>query len=106
MLTEASLMVTDHSGIQYDFAYMKKPIVYYHPETLPPQYMAKTMNYEEMGFGPVCKSEDELVNSIISAMQDGCKMNVEYDKRVSDFFTYSDHNNCERIFEALTKKGL
>lgn len=106
MLTEASLMVTDHSGIQYDFAYMKKPIVYYHPETLPPQYMAKTMNYEEMGFGPVCKSEDELVNSIISAMLDGCKMNVEYDRRVSDFFTYSDHNNCERIFEALTKKGL
>ena len=29
LLTESSLMVTDYSGVQFDFAYMKKPIIYY-----------------------------------------------------------------------------
>ena len=39
LLTEASLMVTDYSGIQFDFAYMRKPVVYFHPPKLPPHYV-------------------------------------------------------------------
>ncbi|WP_421590398.1 CDP-glycerol glycerophosphotransferase family protein, partial [Shinella sp. M27] len=32
ILTESSLMITDYSGVQFDFAYMRKPVVYYHPD--------------------------------------------------------------------------
>ncbi|WP_421593588.1 CDP-glycerol glycerophosphotransferase family protein, partial [Shinella sp. M27] len=35
ILTESSLMITDYSGVQFDFAYMRKPVVYYHPDELP-----------------------------------------------------------------------
>ena len=38
ILTESSLMVTDYSGVQFDFAYQRKPLVYYHPDALPPHY--------------------------------------------------------------------
>lgn len=106
MLTEAALMVTDHSGIQYDFAYMKKPILYYHPDSLPPQYMAKTMNYENMGFGPVCKNEANLVEYLIKYMQRNCKMEEVYKSRVKDFFNFEDHNNCQRIYDTLKSNGV
>ena len=28
MLTKASLMVTDYSSLSFDFAYLKKPVIY------------------------------------------------------------------------------
>lgn len=101
ILSQASLMVTDHSGIMYDFAYMRKPIIYYHPDSLPPQYMAKTMNYEQNGFGPVCRNNEQVVDEIIKSMTNKCQISPEYSSRANDFFAFSDHNSCERIFKAV-----
>ena len=99
MLSESSLMVTDHSGIQYDFAFMKKPLVYYHPESLPPQYEAKTMDYETMGFGPVCKNHESVVDEICAHMEDECRLRDEYARRIDDFFAYTDRSNCKRVYD-------
>ena len=104
MLTEAALMVTDHSGIQYDFAYMKKPIIYYHPDELPPQYMAKTMNYSDMGFGPICRTEKEIVSELINYMKNNCEMTQKYVERVDNFFAFSDKQNCARIYKYLCQR--
>ena len=101
LLSRASLMVTDHSGIMYDFSYMRKPIVYYHPEELPAQYTAKTMSYADMGFGPVCISQSELVDNIIYLMQNECRIEVMYKERADKFFAFNDHKNCERIVETV-----
>ena len=51
MLTKAKIMITDYSGVQYDFAYMHKPIVYYHNDDLPPSYDNGAMIYDKIGFG-------------------------------------------------------
>lgn len=97
ILTEASLMVTDYSGVQYDFAYMKKPIIYYHPGTLPPHYDVGAMDYEKNGFGPICKNEKEIVKELCSSMDNQCKIEKEYENRANNFFKYNDYNNCKRI---------
>ena len=104
ILSEASLMITDHSGIQYDFAYMRKPIIYYHPKTLPPQYMAKTMNYKEMGFGPICETESDLVSNIIFYIENQCEVQDEYLQRIDSFFKFKDRNNSKRIYNYLIKR--
>ncbi len=101
MLSESSLMVTDHSGIQYDFAFMKKPLVYYHPDALPAQYEAKTMDYETMGFGPVCKSHEAVVDAVCAYMEAECRIKEEYERRIEDFFEFTDRNNCKRVYEAM-----
>lgn len=107
MMRRSSLMLTDHSGIQFDFAYMRKPLVYYHPDTLPPQYDAGGMDYETQAFGPVCKNEEEVVEALCKAMRRQCKMEDEYRARADKFFAFDDHNNCKRIFEAAAKhQGL
>lgn len=102
MLTQASLMVTDYSGVQFDFAYMRKPIVYYHPDALPPHYESGGMDYATMGFGPICSRHDQLVDCLCQAMKNGCQTAPEYLRRADDFFTFNDHNNCQRIYQAVT----
>lgn len=101
ILTESSLMITDYSGVQYDFAYMKKPIIYYHPEKLPPHYANGMMDYEKMGFGPICKNEKSIIETICSYMDNNCIIHPEYKKRTDNFFEYIDTNNCKRIFNEI-----
>ena len=103
MLTESSIMLTDYSGIQFDFAYMKKPVLYYQPKELPPQYTEGVYQYETMGFGPIIQEYDELIDTLCLYIENGCKMNDIYINRVDDFFAYTDYSNCERVMDEITK---
>jgi CDP-glycerol glycerophosphotransferase (TagB/SpsB family) len=100
---ESSLMVTDFSGVQFDFAYMRKPVIYYHTPELPPHYDEGGFIYETMGFGEICETEEALVNLLLTYMQNGCQMQEQYKKRADDFFAFRDHNNCQRIYEEMIK---
>lgn len=101
LLTESSLMVTDYSGVQFDFAYMRKPILYYHPTELPPHYEEGGFLYETMGFGEIATTEDALVDALIEYMSRDCRMKKTYRQRADDFFAYDDHNSCKRIYDDL-----
>ncbi len=100
MLSEASLMLTDHSGIQFDFAFMNKPLVYYHPESLPPQYEEGGLKYETEGFGSVCKTHEQVVDALCDYMSRNCEIDPLYADRIDRFFAFHDHDNCKRIYEA------
>ncbi len=103
VLTRSSLMVTDYSGVQFDFAYMRKPIVYYHPDELPPHYEAGGLKYDTMGFGPICKNNTEIVETLCRYIDNDCVTEEEYKKRADDFFAFDDQNNCERIYNEVKK---
>lgn len=99
LLTESSLMVTDYSGIQFDFAYMRKPIVYFHPPKLPPHYVEGGFFYDTMGFGEICEETEQLIDTLIGYLEQGCALKDFYRKRQDAFFAFDDHENCRRIFE-------
>ena len=103
ILTESSLMVTDYSGVQFDFAYMKKPLVYFHPDELPAHYDDGGFFYDTMGFGEICTTSAQLVDTLCEYMENGCQMKPEYIARVEDFYHYDDHNNCRRIYDEIMK---
>lgn len=103
ILTESSLMVTDYSGVQFDFAYMKKPLVYFHPSQLPAHYEDGGFFYDTMGFGEICTESEQLVDTLCEYMENGCAMKPEYIARVEEFYKYDDHNNCERIYQEILK---
>lgn len=103
MLTESSLMITDYSGIQFDFAYMKKPVLYYQPKELPPQYTEGVYQYETMAFGPIIDEYEGIVEALCDSIKSGCIMKEKYVKRVDDFFAYTDHSNCKRIMDEIIK---
>lgn len=98
ILKESSLMVTDYSGIQFDFAYQRKPLIYYHPDELPPQYDESTL--DDVWFGPICRNNDEVVNALCRAMENECQLEAEYKENIEKFFPYADQNNCQRVYEA------
>ncbi len=101
ILTASSLMVTDYSGVQFDFAYMRKPVVYFHPDELPPHYEDGCFFYDTMGFGEICTKLTQLVDVLCDYMASGCAMKDMYRKRADDFFAYNDHHNCERIYNEI-----
>lgn len=103
LLTESSLMVTDYSGVQYDFAYQRKPLIYYHPEELPPHYASGGLDYETEGFGPIINKKEELINYLCKMMENECKNEKLYIDRANKFFIYDDFNNCKRIYEDALK---
>lgn len=98
---ESALMVTDFSGVQFDFAYMRKPVVYLHHNDIPQHYEEGTYHYDTMSFGEICHTNDELIDVLIQYMKNDCKMPEMYRRRADDFFEYSDHNNCERIYKVM-----
>lgn len=104
ILTESSLMVTDYSGVQFDFAYMRKPLIYYHPKELPPHYHeSEAYQYKRDGFGPIVDNHQEMVDTLCQYMSEGCVMKPEYVERANKFFEFSDFDNRSRIYDAILK---
>lgn len=101
VLCESSIMVTDYSGVQYDFAYMRKPLVYFHPKELPPHYNNGSIDYKKDGFGPITTTLDDLVTTLCDSMKSNCKNNQKYIERADKFFAYADDNNAKRIIAAV-----
>lgn len=101
----SALLVTDYSSVAFDFAYLKKPVVYaqfdrdefYKKHT----YKEGYFSYEKNGFGPVCSTLDETVNAIIASLDKGCSTDEKYLKRTDDFYPYHDAHNCKRIYEFI-----
>ena len=100
IFNESALMITDYSSIFFDFSYLKKPLIYYQYAN---DYHYDSQNgyfqYKTMGFGPVIDNEDDLVEKIISYIDNGCKMEDIYLNRVENFFRYNDHNNSKRCYD-------
>lgn len=92
------LMITDYSSVAFDFAYLKKPVIYYQfdqEEFMKKQYGEGYFSYERDGFGPVCKNRPEVIKSIMS------KLDKKYTIRAEEFFELHDDKNCERVYEAI-----
>lgn len=106
---ESSLIVSDYSSAIFDFLYLRKPIIYFHPDReeffANHVYTAGYLNYEKNGFGEVEYDVDSLVDRIIEYLKTDCKMKEKYEKRVNNFFKYNDKNNCERTYEKIIELG-
>lgn len=99
LFNESSLLITDYSSVAFDFAYLKKPVIYY--QNSPYHYEKGYFEYESMGFGDVIKSEDDLVDKIMDYITNDCLMEEEYKGRVDKFFKFNDKNNCKRVYDWL-----
>ena len=101
----SSLIVTDYSSIAFDFAYLKKPLIYYQFDGDNYHFDVKNayFKYEDDGFGPVIRIHDDLKAEITRLIDNGCQMDDVYVKRVDEFFKYTDKNNSKRVYEEILK---
>ena len=104
LLKESALLITDVSSVQFDFAYMQKPIIYYQwdYEEITKAHLGKGyFNFDTDGFGPICKTLESLKDTLENMANTNWQMSADYLQRVDAFFKYRDTKNCERIYNAI-----
>ncbi len=102
LLKDTSLMITDYSSIHMDFAYMKKPIVYYqfdYSDFREKQYGEGYFSYNT--FGEVFDTKDDVVNKIIYYIDNNYKVEENFKSNMDKFFILHDEKNCERVYKEL-----
>lgn len=106
VFAQSNLIVTDYSSVAFDFAYLRKPVIYYQTDkdeffSGAHTYEKGYFDYERDGFGEVEYSLETLVERIIEYMESGCELKEKYRKRIESTFPFSDQNNCKRVYEEI-----
>ncbi len=107
LLKSSAFMVTDYSSVQIDFAYMKKPLAYFHfdyDDYTKRHYHKGYYDYERDGFGPVFGDESSLLDYIEQAAKNNFENDEKYLDRHKAFFTLYDADNCKRNYEAIKER--
>ena len=91
ILIKSSLLVTDFSNLFFDFGYIQKPIIYTHFDyedyKLYHNYRG-FFNYKKDGFGPICYDIKSTIQTIISQIENNCKLKKIYLMRIKKYFHY------------------
>ncbi len=107
VISNCSLLVTDYSSAFFECAYLNKPVVYtqFDYDTFIQKHTGTKgyYDYKKDCFGPVCHDLDSSVNAIIEYLENDCKNNPKYEKRIKEFFLYRDKNNSKRLVDEIVK---
>ena len=107
LFNSGSLLITDYSSVAFDFAYLYKPVIYYHySDDYHFDAEHSFFDYKTMGLGEIANDEDYLIDLIVEYMENDCKIKEEYYNRIKDFYLFTDKNNCKRVYEAIKKIPL
>jgi CDP-glycerol glycerophosphotransferase (TagB/SpsB family)/glycosyltransferase involved in cell wall biosynthesis len=98
-IVESALLITDYSSVAFDFAYLKKPVLYYQFDA--GNWRSGYFDYETMGFGEVLSEHCDLAELVKSYINNSCEMSEKYRLRADDFFAYRDKSNCRRVYELI-----
>lgn len=106
LLKESAYLVTDFSSVAMDFAYMKKPLLYYQfdNEKFRSSHHAQGyLDFKKDGFGPVCVTPGEVVAELERSFSNGFANEQKYLDRHAAYFDLWDEENCRRNYEAICK---
>ena len=106
LLKESALLITDYSSVFFDFAYMRKPLIYFQfdqEEFFSKHYRRGYFSFSDMGFGPVADNADVIVDAAQQIADGGFQPSDEYLCRLERFFPLHDQRNCERIYQCITE---
>lgn len=103
----SDLMVTDYSSVAFDFAYLRKPVLYYQFDRESffsgHAYSEGYFRYVEDGFGEVAENEERLVTLLEQYIQNCCNLKPIYENRINEFYEYRDTENCSRLMERICR---
>lgn len=107
LLKSSALLITDYSSVHFDFAYMKKPVIYYQfdkEEFFSKQYKPGDFEAESDGFGSVVYEKEHLLNEIVEVYKNDFKMSELYYDRMRAFYQIYDDRNCERVYQEIYQR--
>lgn len=103
---ESNLVITDYSSAVFDFAYLRKPIIYYQfdrDEFFAGEHVFTKgyFDYERDGLGEVTYTMDDTIDLIIDYVKNDCMMKDKYRERADKFFAFNDKDNCKRVVNRI-----
>ena len=106
LIKESAIFITDFSSLAFDFAYMRKPVIYYQydeKEYFEKHYIKGYFDYRRDGFGPVCNTFESTKDTIKKYLNQSQKTDKQFIDNGDRFFVIRDNYNCQRIFDAIRK---
>jgi CDP-glycerol glycerophosphotransferase len=103
-IQKCNLLITDRSSIAFDFAFMKKPVIYFDFDKSKYQeehYLSGYFDYERDGFGPVNYDLTSVINCLSDYIKYKKFPNKDFNNNIEKFFTLRDNKNCERVLRAI-----
>ena len=103
IFNESKLLITDYSSVTFDFAYLKKPVIYYQwkNDDFHFDLSESYFDYDKMGFGEIVNNESELIELIKGNINNNCQIKEKYVNRINNFYRYNDENNCKRVYDFI-----
>lgn len=104
LLKRASLMVTDYSSVFFDFAYMKKPIVFYqfdYEMFRMGQYEEGYFDYPNNPFGKGLRDIDSVFAEIEHYLDKDYAISKAFANAHKRFFPLYDCENCRRVYDVV-----
>ena len=108
IFSQSKLLITDYSSVFFDFAYLKKPEIFFQFDKqsfFETHYKAGYFSYEKDAFGDVITDPKDLINKIEYYFKNDFKVEKKYLDRIDNTFRYTDKNNCKRIIDMTYKKN-
>ena len=106
LLINSDLMITDYSSVLFDYAYLKKPIIFYqfdYEDFRKGQYREGYFDFSKQKIGKVCESLEVVVDSVKEIAVNEFKITDECREYIEQFFVLNDNKNSERIYCAIEK---
>lgn len=108
LFSAGSLLVTDYSSTAFDFAYLRKPVVYAHFDAESffsggHTYAKGYFDYVRDGFGEVVATLDAVVGKIVGYLETGCELKPEYRQRMEGFFAFSGIGSSRRVMDKIVQ---
>lgn len=105
LLKKSKLLVTDYSSVDFDFAYMRKNVIYYqfdNSKYRSEHYAKGYYDEKKDGFGPVCLEFEDLKGNLLEYLNNNDVFS-SYQENFYKFFKNMDQDNCKRIYEEIKK---
>lgn len=102
LLFVTDILITDYSSVIFEYAFLKKPIVFYVPDL--EQYTSDRdffYPFETYTYGQVAKNQEELAAAVKEAVFDEGRLQTFYEK----FLGACDGHSSERLVSTILTEG-
>lgn len=104
LIRTTKMLITDYSSIAFDFAYQKKPVIFYQFDL--DDYLSHRGSYVDMFNdlpGYSTRSEQEFISVFNQIILDNFKSEPKIELRAKRYFEYMDKQNSKRIYNEIKK---
>lgn len=105
LLKDSAMLITDYSSVAFDFAYMKKPLIYFQFDEEEYRKMHYSKGYYDYrdGLGIHTTNIEGLIDALRNCIEHNFINEEKYSNKFLQYFPLHDTSNCERIYRDICK---